>query len=410
MALSEILDANVAPALQIHYSNMESALFFENRPLTGLLPKGKGGGSKYLHTLKVDNGQGVSSDFPTAQSDTALATRYAMTMDWAEKYAVGRVKNTAIELAQGVDSQVNLFVSEQDSKLKALSESIERVLHRSGYGDIGAIKSISTDTITLTYRSDARNFTPGKKVQFAAAVNSGALRNTAGTLTVKAVDRDAGTIQFTANVSTLNQVQVNDVIFENGTRQDSATPSPTEAIGLEGWFPFSVTAGENFGGIDRSVDRVLLAGTYTDGRGLSALEAVNNHLARVGEYGKTPDLMLCHPDFWNRLNKDLQAKGTIDLEGKDVKGITFKAIEFNGVTGPIAIVADPFCKPDRFYTLTTDTMEVLSGLPGGKLIANPLASGKLLDMATQDAVEFRNKALCLVVCHDPSANGVCQTA
>lgn len=422
--LSE-LGTNEQNALKIAYSTREPAMFFENRPTLGLLPKKSEGGLQYSHTMTVDDGLGESADFTTAQSDAAVSTRIKFVLDWVERFSVARLTNTAIQLTKNVGSRatVNYFMTEEEKAISRLAEGIERGCWKTGYGEVAQIATggISSATITLTNRADVRNFVKGRKYVFSSTVGSAVLRGTAGsqTLTVASVVRDDGTgvakVTFTANVSTLSggggSVAVGDYVFTNGDRQDSATPALKSIVGIPGWIPITVTSGADFTGIDRSVDRDLYAGVYTKATNKSVLEAVSDHLARMKEYGKSPKMIACTFDFANKLNKELLSKADITIPGSGkASGIIFSGFSFNGPTGSMNVVPVPHCPPNAFWALTPDSWSILSANDDGRLIDSPLAGGKRLDVYNADSIELRNKFLGLLVCHDPSQNGVCQIA
>lgn len=423
MSFLASLSTNDQNALKIAYSKREAAMFFDNRPTLGLLPKKAGGGLKYQHTMTIDLGQGVSSQFATAQADAANQTRKQMVIDWVERYSIASLYNTPLQLSKGAGTKamVDLILTESESAINRLAESTERSLWKTGYGEIAQIATggISSATITLTNRADIRNFTVGQKVTFASGISTGALRGTAGTqtLTVLSLVRDDGTgvakVTFSANVSTLSggggSVAVGDYVFSNGDRQDNASPTPYSIAGIPGWIP--ITASASFMGIDQTVDRDLLAGVYTKGTNKSALEAVSDHLARMGEYGRKPDTLACTFDFANKLNKELLSKAEIELPGSGkAAGIIFTGFKFNGPTGPVNVVPIPACPANAFWALKTDTWSIISANDGGQLFENPMSGGKYLDVYNADKVELRNKFLGLLVCHDTSQNGVCQIA
>ena len=425
MAFLASLGTNEQNALKIAYSKREAAMFFENRPTLGLINKKAGGGQQYQHTMTIDFGQGESADFATAQADAAVMNRIKFSLDWVERFSVARLGNTPIQLAKGAGprAMVDYLMTEEEAAISRLSEGLERACWRTGYGEIATIATggISGSTITLTNRADIRHFTKGKKVVFSASVSGAVLRGTAGsqTLTVASVVRDNGsgvaTVTFTAAVASLSggggSVAAGDVVFSNGDRQDSATPALRSIVGIPGWIPVTNPSGVDFTGADRSVDRDLLAGVKTNGIGKSALEAVTDHLARMGEYGRSPDLLACTYDFSNALGKELLAKSEIDMPGSGkASGLIFTGFKFNGPTGPINVVPIPACPPNAFWTLKSDTWSIISANDDGRLIESPLAGGKMLDTYNADSVELRNKFLGVLVCHNTSQNGVCQRA
>lgn len=425
MAFLSELGANEQNALKIAYSTREPAMFFENRPTLGLLPKKSEGGLQYSHTMTVDDGLGESADFATAQGDAAVSTRIKFVLDWVERFSVARLTNTAIQLTKkvGMRATVNYYMTEAEKAISRLAEGIERGCWKTGYGEVGQIATggISGATITLVNRADVRNFIKGRKYNFSASINANALRGTAGsqTLTVASVNRDNGsgvaTVTFTANVSTLSggggSVTAGDYVFTTGDRPDSGTPALKSIVGIPGWIPITVTAGADFTGIDRSVDRDLYAGVYTKGTNKSALEAVSDHLARMKEYGKSPKLIACTYDFANKLNKELISKSDMSMPGSGkASGIIYQGFSFNGPSGTMNVVPVPHCPPNAFWALTPETWSILSANDDGRLIDSPLAGGTRLDVYNADSIELRNKFLGLVVCHDPSQNGVCQLA
>lgn len=403
--------SDVQAIVKNYYSARYEDLTFGKRPLLTALPKATdGGGDTFVQAVQIGGPAGTSTQFAKAKANTTNVVRKKFVIDWKELHTVTQVMNTPIELAKGNKRAiVDYITGEVNKSWDEHSNKLENLLFNSGYGEIGTIAAISGSTFTLTDRTNHINFKIGMKLVLSSSVSSSALRNAGATVTVSGVNRQTGVITCTAGiVASIAAAAVGDVVFAEGDRQDSGTPTLLSPAGLAGWLPITrPTTGDNFYGVDRSVDTEMLAGAYIDGRGKSITESINDTLARASELESDPDIIVMHFANVAKLIKESQNKLVLqEFNGRNVKP-TFRGVEIPGPSGSIKVVSAARCPTDRYYTLTSDTWKITTV---GEMIRNPLRTGEMMDLESSDGAEIRNKTIWAFSCSAPGRNCVTQIA
>jgi hypothetical protein len=140
---------------------------------------------------------------------------------------------------------------------------------------------------------------------------SGAIRT--GSIKVSSVQRRAGTITTTANISTgVAAAAQNDYVFLAG---DFGLASS----GLIDWAPDSAPGATSFYGVDRTADDMLggLRIDASDGRPVH--EALVDAVSALDEYGADPDVAFANPRALATLTKQLEGKWVI-MKGQGYGG------------------------------------------------------------------------------------------
>lgn len=381
-------------ALKQHYTKeMVENLVFKDNPLLALVSKDENFGGRNLPVPMIHgNPQNRSATFATAQAGTSTSLVKAFLLTRVKDYGIATVDNETLEASkENENAFLEAAVTEIDGVINGLSRSLAIALYRSGWGDIGQIATngISSATVTLGSAADANNFEVNQVVVFSSSQNAATLRNSGGSLTVQSVDRSAGTVTFTAAVSTLNAVQAGDYIFVKGDRQDSATPSRLKIAGLEAWCPATApSASESFFGVDRSVDPARLAGSrYDASAGVPIEEALIEGAARVSEQGGKIDHMFMGFRTWSSLEKALGSKVQYtDLSVKNTE-IGFRGIVVNGPRGPINVIPDQNCPSNRVFGCELSALKLYSLGKAPRVIDTDGLS--MLRQASADGVEVR---------------------
>ena len=402
--------ANVEPIYKQWYASSYENMFYRDRPAMGMIAKERAGGEQVKQPIKVSQGPGQSATFSNAQGNVALAVRRPFLGDWGLDYSLARVSNTLIELSQdNKGAIVKALADETETAVDALAQRFEHDMFRSGYGDLGVVASVSTTTVTLTLRADAQNFFPGQVVVASTAVNTGVLDNSGATAVVSAVDRDAGTVSSASNwTAQIAALAATHVLFQQGDRTSAATPSPLKVVGFAGWLPLTApTGGDNFFGVDRSLDPVSLAGVRVDGRGKAISQAIYDLAVRIGENGGSPDTCFISFDAFGKLAVELDNRAVYDnIQGAGIT-VSYEAITIAGPRGRIRVFPSTYCPMDRTFVLTKRDWTIYCG--GGANPMYPSLKGvSLLDVSNADQVEVRHKTLAQLMCAAPGHSGVSQ--
>ena len=128
-----------------------------------------------------------------------------------------------------------------------------------------------------------------------------------------------------------------------GLASDGLADGPV--VGAEGWIPPEVldTSTATFWGLNRTQDPVRLAGQRLDATGLPLNEALMEAEALVSIQGVGhPDTIMINPLDLQNLKKALGIDIRYDRVSSNVAGVSFKAIEYDGMHGPMKIIANPF--------------------------------------------------------------------
>jgi len=210
------------------------------------------------------NPQGRSASFTRAQIRGGLtnANSSAFLLSRAKDYSIGTIDNEAIDASIGDENAfLEGLTTEIDGAINSLVRSAAIAQYKSGFGEMGQIGVISTNTITLLNIDDITNFEVGQELDLSATLAASTLRayGTSGNgLIITQVDRTNGILTFGFNVTDATNgiptAAANDFIFTRGDRQDSATPTALKLVGLEGWNPAAVPTSTAFFGVNRAVD------------------------------------------------------------------------------------------------------------------------------------------------------------
>jgi hypothetical protein len=387
---------NFNAALKEYYSiERVENLVYKKNPFLALVPKApKFPGKNMPVPLIFGNPQGVNSQFTTAQTRAgATNTRVGQfTLTRVKKYGIAVIDGEALKASQDDEGAfLEAATTEIDGVINATTRRLAVDSFRAGFGRVGVLanSSFATTIATLVTAEDATNFEIGQQIEFAATEAASTLR-ASGPLTVTAVDRSAGTVTFSANLSTITGIAQNDVMFISGDRENSATPTRRCVAGLQAWLPQTApSSGESFFGLDRSVDPTRLAGQRLSAVGVPLEESLVEASVLIGrEGGKASHAFLSYRG-WSQLQKALGTKVMYDMVSSSTRAdIAFKSIVLNGPDGEIRVIADQNCPGDTMFLLQLDTWKMASI---GPLISTIDDDGSdVLRVYNADQVESRN--------------------
>lgn len=400
---------------ELYDGNEVENLTYEMRPTLAIMPKEEDffGDVKPIPVI-YGNPQGRSADFTRAR------TRGVATNTLGVKFNLTRVKDYSIafidnETMEASENDKGAFVkgikTEVDGAINSLSNSFASKLFRTGFGEIGVVGAVATNTITLANINDIVNFEVGMELMISTSVNAAVLRavgTSTNGLIVTGVNRQTGVLTFGANVTDATNgipaTAANDFIFIRGDRQDSATPTALALSGIEAWVPTATPGAGLFFGVNRTADVTRLGGLRLDGRALPLEEAlIDGAMAVYREGGKLSHYIMS-PGRFGSLEKALGAKVQyIDVQANADVG--FRGIRIVGPHGDITVLADPFCPDNNIYGLTLSTW-VIKSLK--KLfrptIKNGSSSYQYIDNTTADGVEVRFGYYANVACNAPGRN------
>lgn len=351
--------------LKEYYTNETvNNLVYKDRPLLALIPKEKKFPGRELPIPTIfANPQGRSVDFPTAQTASLTSTTQprAFNLTRTKDYGIVTIDTEAMEASETDEGAwMDARTTEIDGIIQAVSNSLATAMYRSGWGDIGKVVTLVSTTGVTVNGADINNFEYGMAVVFAAAQSTGALR-AGGALVVSGVDRNSGTVTFSTSTAGITGLAVGDYIFCNGDRQNTGSPVPIKCMGLGGWNPFTaptVGGGDNFFGVDRSVDSRLYGQNY-NGTSATPEDACIALINRVCQQGGNPDyLFMSFYQFAKLISQANANRRYVNVVTE--AGIGFEAVELLGPKGPVKIVPDQFCPRDFGYLVQLDKLRLYS--------------------------------------------------
>ncbi len=397
MAAFDLTAANAI--LKTLYPQSEiKKLCYTNQPFFAMVKKRS---DFYGNNMQI----GLRYGAPTGRSAaiaTAVANKAASKL---AKFTVTRVRDyVALDLdgetlracANDKGAIVKALELEVDGGFHVLKRSIGIQLFRSGTGSRGQVSAGSNTAsavITLANVNDVTNFEVGMVVQLAATDGAAAR---AGTVTLIAVDRQAGTLTASGNWSAgIAAAAAGDFIVANGD-------SNLTLSGLAAWIPTTTPTSTPFFGLDRTPDPVRLAGCrITSYAGGPIEETLQQAAAFLGREGGNPDWCLVNNIDYVKLATALGSRLVIDQNDLPDVGFGFDSIKLSTPTGTVKVFADPNCPQGKAYMLTSDTWTFWTLGEVGFLEEDGL---RMLRNTSADTYEMRLGYYGNLVCDAPGFN------
>jgi hypothetical protein len=393
---------NMAAILKTLYpSGLPKDATYKDNPLLALMPKATDFyGEDAKAPLKYAPNAGRSSTFATAQSNSTNVKNVAFRYTRASDYAVARITN---ELILASKNNSGAFVSalkqEIDSAQLNVTNSAAQALYGNGSGVIGqldATTTLASTLIKLRNPEDVVFFEVDYRLKLSATNGGGSVRS--GVMTVVAVDRELGQVTVDANISTsIAAATVNDFISIEGDYDKKMK-------GLAGWLPaVAPTTGDNWFGVDRSVDVTRLAGFRGNLSALPIEEALIQGGMKIGRDGGKVDHVFMSFQKYADLTKALGSKVQfVDVIAKDAN-IGFQGVKVNLGKSIATVIPDRNCPDDKMQMLQLD-MWKLHSLEGMPMILD-MDGLKMLRVSNDDAAEIRVGYYAQIVSYWPGSSG-----
>jgi hypothetical protein len=329
-------------------------LTYKRSKFFAMLTKKKSKGKNHPLPIKYANGQSRSATASVAVANAANATPKFNTfyLTLVKDFAVQPIEHFTAKVSEGDEAAFAEAVEEAiDSAFESIAESVGYGLVQDSSGVLGIIDSAAgAPTYTLTKKDDIVRFEIGKVV---GAYNASTFAQIGSDFrTITAVDRRLGT--FTLDAS-----------FTTGGATHAVIPQGDVSLkisGLKSWLPYTDPGGsDDFYGVNRSVDRVRLAGSVIDGTGLSVADALQDGATELSINGGVPGLALMHPRQFNALRKELGSKSEMSdvlIESGEAK-FSFKALKMHLDDGnEMVCIGDRNVDNGLAYLLDLDTWAI----------------------------------------------------
>ena len=340
-------------------------LVYKNNPLFALIAKDEtfyGDSSK--EPIIIGTPQNRSNTFSNANVSTTNSQLKAFLLTRKQNYSMAAIANETLEAS---DSDKGAFIKavrfEIDQALLALTRSISIQLYRTGTGTVAQLSSgsVAGTTLTLLNPEMSTNLEIGQSVAF-SATDGGAAKS--GTAFVVAIDRAAGTFSIsatyggaaTAGTTVVATLAASDFVYQSAGDVNAAIS------GLQAWLAGSDATSTAFFNIDRTADKVRLAGIKYDGSAQTIEEALIDAAGLVAREGGRPDMAFVSFKDYRNLVKALGSKVQyVDVNVSEAEvAVGFTGIMINGANTVIKVVPDQNCPVGVGFLLQMDTWKLKS--------------------------------------------------
>jgi hypothetical protein len=398
--MANLNQTTFAAALRTSYEDI-SELVYQTRPFLAVIKKDeKFGGDNRVIPVKIGNVKGGSSTFLSGSTNTGASELKKFVVTRSKEYVMANIERETMLASMTKEGAAQpAYEFEMDSAIAAAADRIAYKLVGDGGGCVGRVGSSTTlasTTLVLDSPSDAVKFQIGDVIQFVTATTGGSFRNGGASLTVNGVDRTAGTLTTSANISTLNAVAAGDYIVKAGD-YDLAMK------GVGAWLPsVSPSSGDSFFSVDRSVDVDRLAGWRQDGTNLGLREGIIKLAGKIRQAGGQPDLVLMNDLKYSELLQSLEGQVQYDNVKASGANISFSGISFATAGGKMTVLADRFVDDTSVFVLQKSTWELLSL---GKFPGIFDEDMEMIRSSNADSYDIRVGGYGQLVCRAPAFNG-----
>lgn len=356
------LTAMNAALKELYDGQVVENLVYSDNPFLAMIKKNTDFGGKYKPIPIITGAsQGRSATFANAQGNQSAVQIESFLLTRVSDYSIATIDNQTM-LASATDKMSFLEGSKMviDGAIRSITLSLASAMFRSGTGSVGQIGSISSGVITLLDPNSVVQFEVNQTIQ-ANATDGGTPRAALGYITK--VDRSSGllTVSATAqggSAGTPSGWTTSDFLVVQGDNN-------AKIKGLAAWLPATApTTGDNFFGVDRSIDTVRLAGVRYDGSAQSIEEALIDASSLLAREGGKPDVAIMSYASYSALEKALGSRVQY-VDAKGPANIAFRGIMVNGAASMIKCFPDRNCPSQICYLLQMDSwaLESLGDAP-----------------------------------------------
>lgn len=348
--------------------------------------------------VRTRDGQGRNVSLSSAQAQASAPSHSRFALTRSKNYQVFRITGEAIEASRNdAGALVRALDDEIKGSINNITKDLAVNLFRGRSGNIGRIGSISAGppaTVTLDNIADVTSFEVGM-VLVASATSTGANRANAagigaagaeaGVNIITKVNRSTGVLTFNDGTFAGTAWAAGDFLSAKGDNANGSG-NGNKALGLADWLPVTdPSGGESFLGVDRSVDRVRLAGLPLDISAFVPEEGALYAVMELDRNGARPrDFIVNHTDYQSVLNS-LGTKAVTKYEGSGQVG--FQTIQIMGPKGPVSMYLDQDCPAGTGYCLDMRFWKLYSIGPAPKMLE--LDGLPMLRLSDDDAYEGR---------------------
>lgn len=396
------LTAMNAALKELYNDQVVQNLVYRDNPFFAMLKKKTDFEGKYKPIPIITGAsQGRSSTFSTAQTNQSAVQIESFFLTRKSDYSIAQIDNqTMLASRSNKGAFLEAAKTAIDGAIRSITLSISSSLFRSGTGSIGQIATggITSGVITLSDPNSVVQFEKNMVLQANATDGGSSPRAALGY--VVAVDRTAGTVTVSTS---MGGAAASPALWAAGDYLLVQGDLNVKPSGLAAWLPSAApTSGDNFYGVDRSVDPTRLAGIRYDGSAQSIEEALVDASNLLAREGGQPDVCIMSFASYSALIKALGTKVQyIDVEGP--AKIAFRGVQITGANSQIRVFPDRNCPAQTAYLLTMSSWS-LEGLGEVPMINKSPDGLEMLRVSNADAGELRVSAYYNLACQAPGWN------
>jgi hypothetical protein len=369
---------------------------YKDFPFLSMMKRNEGFyGDSMKVPVKYGNNTGRSSTFSNAQANQSSTKNIAFFVTRAKDYSIANIDHETMEASEtNPGAFVKTFQHEVEGAMGAAVSSEAQSLAGDGSGIIGAFAGsvvVGTAVALLSDIEQVVNFEVGQTVELSSG---GVLR--AGSLLIAGIDRGAGIITFSGNITAgVAAAAAGDSINIQGDFN-------LKPKGFTAWIPNSAPSATPFFGVDRTPDITRLSGIREDLSALPIEEALVKALKLLSREGSKADYAFLNYEKFAELENSLGSKVQyVDVESPI--GIGFRGIKVFSGKMPVTVLADQTVPSNKLWIAQMNTWELASLKKSIRILDQD--GNKALRLATEDAEQIRIGGYKQFVCYAPGWNG-----
>lgn len=379
--------------------------------------KSDGGGDFCTFTQVIKDVFTVSQDFTIAQglaSNSTVSPGLKFNMPWQEINAPIRVSAKARALTRtNPTAFLNAVAFAAASAMRMAHHMLSVRALASGFGELAATGITYTPgTNNFTTSNNAVNhFVEGMPLIASATLNANVLKSATAANVIQVSYSTQNVVTDVASLSGTLSWANGDFVFLAGERQNSATPSRLNAVGLRSWLPevrpitdtnISTLEGTLRTGNDRAF------GNFVDATNKDDIDACEELVGACVIIGNATDLTLyVSHKRWIQMSLSLGSDRRF-TSGTDGQG-GFLKLSVNAMEVNVSIVVDRNCEDDVGYSLQKGSFSNV-GCGETPHVQMDGAEGQWVRVSDDNSSELRIYAVHAFVMYDPAACGVVKFA
>lgn len=341
MAIQKFTIEQLEAAFKVRHDKELRHLFYDECPFAAYATKRDNLAGRFSEVVCNGDSGFAASSYSVAYNNAQATDPFAFKLKPKRNYIIGMLDALALMAGkQNLAALESTFDQSIESCMEGWTRQAEFLFLNRGGGARGRIATggISSATVTLEDPFGTRWFKPGMPIQFYpdnGTGSAGTARDSGATLTVSSVDDIAGTVTFTAAVSTISGAVVGDYLFLEDEYQDVMSS-------IYAWIPYlSADLGTHLE-VDQTANPLVRAGSRVPVQGQSTEEGLITALAKARAYGQKINTVWLAPERYADLLKDVESKRNYSSGKMKVADLSCETIRIHGGhRGPVNVVEMP---------------------------------------------------------------------